>query len=314
MKTETMDWLACPWDQGSLELLSEEKENSQVTRGSLWCRRCHRQFPIEDGIPRFILKDGYVRNFSFQWKAHAKTQLDSASGFRRSEEQFRDRMDVPLDWLKGKLVLDAGCGMGRFAEIALKQGATVVGVDLSFSVDVAKKNLKGFPQAHFVQADLMRLPFAPATFDFIYSFGVLHHTPDAKRAFHLLVKLLKPGGGMSLFVYSADNKGIVYSSAFWRMFTTRLPKRLLYWLCAGSIPLYYLYRLPVIGPLGRGCLVISMEPNWRWRWLDTFDWYSARYQSKHTHAEVARWFKEAGLVDLFIGEGEVTLAGRKPRN
>lgn len=310
MRRELLAWLRCATCGESYQAAGALEEQGEIQEGTLSCRCGAR--PIRSGIPRFTQADLYAKNFSLEWKIHARTQLDSANGLTRSEKQFQSRLDIPLSQLRGKLILDAGCGTGRFAEIALKQGATVVGVDLSFSVDVAKKNLSRFPQAHFVQADLMKLPFAPATFDFIYSFGVLHHTPDAKRAFQALVRLLKPGGGMSLFVYSADNKGIVYSSAFWRIFTTRLPQRLLYWLCAGSVPLYHLYRLPLMGPLGKGCLVISMEPNWRWRWLDTFDWYSARYQSKHTHAEVARWFKEAGLVDLFIGEGEVTLSGRRP--
>lgn len=53
-------------------------------------------------------------------------------------------------------------------------------------------------------------------------------------------------------------------------------------------------------------------PNWRWRVLDMFDWYSPKYQSKHTHWEVFDWFQGEGLVNIKIGEGEVTLLGEKP--
>lgn len=282
-----------------------------MEEGALRCQ-CAQRIPIRSGIPRFKEKDDYADSFSFEWKIHAKTQLDSGNGSDRSEKQFQSRLDIPLAQLQGKLVLDAGCGMGRFAEVAARHGATVIGVDLSFAVEVARQNLKDQSGIHWVQADLMDLPFAPETFDLIYSFGVLHHTPNAKGAFSKIAPLLKPGGRMAVFVYSAYNKGIVASSALWRAWTTRLPKRLLYGLCAVSIPLYYLYRLPGIGSLGKLFFVISMEPNWRWRWLDTFDWYSAKYQSKHSHWEVASWFKEAGLEHLSVREGEITLVGTKP--
>lgn len=311
MKPALLTWLRCPACREPYQTSMAHEGAGEIQERFLRCR-CASSVPVRSGIPRFVRDDGYAGSFGFEWRMHAKTQLDSANGSGRSEEQFRARLDVPLEWLKEKLVLDAGCGMGRFAEVAAKYGATVVGVDMSVAVDVAQQNLRAWSNVHLLQAALERLPFPPATFDLIYSFGVLHHTPDARRVFLGLAPLLKPGGRMAIFVYSAYNKGVVYSSTFWRAITTRLPHRLLYWISAGSIPLYYVYRLPVVGQLVKLCLVISMEQNWRWRWLDTFDWYSARYQSKHTHAEVDGWFREAGLQNVFIGEGEVTMVGLKP--
>lgn len=311
MKPELLSWLRCPACREAYRPSVVREEVGEIREGRLQCR-CAAGIVVREGIPRFIDSDAYAGSFSFEWRVHARTQLDSANGSTRSEEQFQARLDVPVTWLKGKLVLDAGCGTGRFAEVAAKRGARVVGVDMSFAVDVAQENLRRWPYMYLLQADLMDLPFAPNTFDLIYCFGVLHHTPDASATFKALVPLLKPGGRLAIFVYSAYNKALIYSSTFWRTLTVRVPRTLLYWLCAGAVPLYYLYRVPVIGQLAKLCLVISMEPDWRWRWLDTFDWYAARYQSKHTHAEVARWFREAGLQVLFIGDGEVTVVGRKP--
>ncbi|MDD4910428.1 MAG: methyltransferase domain-containing protein [Candidatus Omnitrophica bacterium] len=310
MKKGLLDHLVCPECKGPLTLRDEVMEQAEVKTGLL-ISGCGKKFNIVDFIPRFVSEDKYVKSFSFEWQVHNRTQVDSFSGYDISSRQFQGRVDFPLSQLKGKLVLDAGCGTGRFSEVALKNGATVVGVDLSFSVDVAFKNMGRHPCAHFIQADLFNLPFAEEAFDFIFSFGVLHHTPDAAKAFRHIAGLVKPRGEMSIFVYSSYNKGIVYSSAFWRFFTTRLPKRILYYLSFIAVPLYYLYRIPVLGSICKMLFVIPMWKDWRWRVLDTFDWYSPKYQSKHTHWEVFRWFEESGFGKIKILENEITMMGTK---
>jgi len=55
----------------------------------------------------------------------------------------------------------------------------------------------------------------------------------------------------------------------------------------------------------------SSDPRFQWRVLDSFDWYSPVYQSKHTYPEVVRWFREAGLRDIVPLDDEVAVAGRK---
>lgn len=310
MKKELLAYVVCPECKGKLKVKDEVCENSEVKSGLLFCD-CGENFRIIDFIPRFVSSDNYAESFSFEWQMHSHTQVDSSSGNDVSWRQFEKRVDFPLSELSGKLVFDAGCGTGRYSEVALKNGATVIGADLSYSIDVAFNNMRKYPNAHFIQADLMNLPFYENTFDFILSFGVLHHTPDAKKVFQSIAKLLKTSGKMSIFVYSSYNKGIVYSSDFWRFFTTRMPKRLLYGLSFISVPLYYLYKIPLLGNIGKMLFVIPMWKNWRWRVLDTFDWYSPKHQSKHTHWEVFEWFKKAGLSDIEIFENEVTMMGTK---
>lgn len=274
--------------------------------------RCGLRVPIRDGIPRFVPDDGYAASFSWEWHRYNRTQLDSASGDRRSEAQFAEMLGKPLEWLRGKLVLDAGCGMGRYAEIAARYGANVVAMDFSYAVDEARRNLAKLPNVTYVQADINRPPFAPGTFDVAYSLGVLHHTPDAHAAFLKVASLVKPDGWVSMFVYSRYNRVMQHGSDIWRHLTTRMPKSILYLACAAAIPLYYVYSLPGLGWIGNVCVPISMDRQWRWRWLDTFDWYSPKYQSKHTHAEVGKWFQEAGLSDITIADVDaIAMAGRK---
>ena len=220
-------------------------------------------------------------------------------------------MDFALEELKGKLILDAGCGMGRFMEIALKYGGTVIGVDMSLAIEAAYQNLHKHSNAHFIQADIFQLPFKEGSFDFIYSLGVLHHTPDTRGAFAQLPPLLKPGGKIPVTLYAGYNKAYVYSSEFWRFFTKRFPKCLLYALAHIAIPLYYVYRLPGIGKLLSVALPISLHPRAEWRVLDTFDHYSPSYQFYFSHFQVFRWFEDQGLKDVKVLEPGVSLLGAK---
>src|SRR5437899_55166 len=116
-----------------------------------------------------------------------------------------------------------------FAEIATRWGARVVGIDLSLACEVAAKNLSE-RQANFFQADVFKLPFAPESFDYIYSIGVLHHTPDCEQAFKSLPQLLKPGGRIAIWLYSAYNPWYRMSDVY-RNWTRRMKPETLHPLC-----------------------------------------------------------------------------------
>jgi len=285
--------------------------------GGLVCVDCGQKYPLVDGVVRFVDKQQYAGSFGFQWHVHARTQLDDDKS-NRSEHNFRQRTGFRPEDLAGKLVLDVGCGMGRFADVAVRWGAHVVGVDLSLAAEVAARNLAG-RSATIMQADVFQLPFAPESFDFIYSIGVLHHTPDCERAFKVLPGLLKPGGRIAIWLYSKYNAWYRMSDVY-RKVTRRMPIRMLYTLCYGVVPLYGIHqvlkRIPVVGRTASGALAyvipMAFHPDRRWRILDTFDWYSPWYQSKHTYEEVFRWFESCGLEDLRVIEQPIAVQGRRP--
>lgn len=305
-----MEILCCPGCKGKLRLQVYESRNAQIKEGRLTCS-CGSNFRITKYIPRFVNTDTYVDSFSFEWTRHRTTQLDSANKTFESENRFKQNINFSLEDLKDKVVLDVGCGMGRFSEVTLKYGAKVVGIDLSFAVDAAFKNMGDNRNIDFIQADVFRLPFKEDSFDFIYSLGVLHHTPNPKEAFMALAKFLKPGGKISITLYSAYEKVFVWNSKLWRIFTTRLPKKVLYYLCFISVPLYYVYKIPIFGRALKLFFIISMHPNWKWRVLDTFDWYSPAYQFWFTHFEVFKWFKENNLKDIEVLEPGISFVGAK---
>jgi 2-polyprenyl-3-methyl-5-hydroxy-6-metoxy-1,4-benzoquinol methylase len=287
--------------------------------GGLACVGCGRKYPRITGVVRFVDAEHYAGSFGFQWQEFRQTQLDNDES-RRSEKDFRRRTGFEPEDLAGKLVLDVGCGMGRFAEIATRWGARVVGVDLSVAAEVAEENLKETAgQAVFFQADVFHLPFAPESFDYIYSLGVLHHTPNCKAAFEALPRLLKPGGRIAVWLYSRYHNWYRMSDVY-RKVTRRMSPRLLHKLCYGVVPLYGVHRvlrkIPLVGRTASGALAyaipMSFNPDPKWRVLDTFDWYSPWYQSKHTYEEVFRWFESCGLENLRVVEQPIAVQGQKP--
>jgi ubiquinone/menaquinone biosynthesis C-methylase UbiE len=275
-----------------------------------WRCPCGARFPLTAGVARFVSSEHYADSFGYQWNTFATAQLDSANGTTRSREAFHLKTGIDPAGLRGARVLDAGCGMGRFAEVCAAAGAEVHAVDLSRAVDAAAANLRRFSLASFYQSDIMNLPFVDGTFDLVYSIGVLHHTPDTRRAFLALTRLVKPGGAIAIWVYATRLK-LMVGGELLRLLTPRMPKTMLMNASRVAIPLYRVHRLPVVGRLTTVLFPTSMDPDPEWRWLDTFDWYAPRYQWKHSYAEVESWFREAGLTDLTRQAFPVSVRGRR---
>ncbi|MBI4538168.1 MAG: class I SAM-dependent methyltransferase [Gemmatimonadetes bacterium] len=103
----------------------------------------------------------------------------------------------------GQRLLEVGCGLGTDLRQFAAGGARVIGVDLSRrSVALAREHFRIFDSAgHFLQSDCEHLPFADACFDVVYSFGVLHHTPDTRAAIGECYRVLRPGGIFMVMLY-----------------------------------------------------------------------------------------------------------------
>ena len=293
LPTDLLPLLCCPACKSSLEAAPQ----------GFRCAACGKDFPEIRGVVRFVDSQNYADSFGYQWKRFSKTQLHP----ERSERNFRNKARMREEDVRGKLVLDVGCGMGRFAEVATRWGGRVVGVDLSEAAEVAASNLDGRDFVAF-QTDVFSLPFKHETFDCIYSIGVLHHTPNCEAAFKSLVPYLKPGGCIAIWLYSGYNKWYRLSDEY-RKITHRIPVKYLHaFLRVAVPPIYWLGRglraTPIIGaPLAALLQYVfpvnqSLYPEIRV--LDTLDWYSPKYQSKHTYEEVVRWFEACGLERLTV--------------
>jgi SAM-dependent methyltransferase len=311
MNPKLLDILVCP-DTGEplgLEVQEYDSQQDQVRTGRL-VSPSGKVYPILNSIPRFVDTDEYAGNFSMQWHLHKTTQYATESN-PFSRLQFQEVSGWRPEDLRGKRILDAGCGSGRFTEILRECGAEVVGVDLSFAIDAAWQVIGDRENVNLVQASIFSLPFRPGCFDYIWSYGVLMATPDTRRAFACVADKIRPGGQIAIWIYSNYSKWASFCSDQLRCITVHLPKRVLYALCWLSVPLYFVYKIPVIGYALRNTFVISMRSRWRWRILETFDWYSPAYQWKHRYPEVSEWFRQEALELVHVSKIPIGMVGRK---
>jgi 2-polyprenyl-3-methyl-5-hydroxy-6-metoxy-1,4-benzoquinol methylase len=277
----------------------------------LICPSCSKGFPVVGEIPRFVPKENYAESFGLQWHRFASTQIDSKVGTNRSEVRFREETLWNEKNLTGKLVLDAGCGSGRFSEIALKLGASLIAVDYSSAVEVSKQNLSA-PDKLIVQADLAALPILDQTFDFIYCIGVLQHTSEPARIVKELLRCLKIGGEITLTFYENSSWHVLwYSKYIVRPFTKRIPKALLLKVIEKTSLLWFpltsfLFSLP--GNLSRGFRFLIPIANYvEYKYtspkiardeaiLDTFDMLSPSYDRPIKKSEIQSWISESGIT------------------
>ena len=330
MKPRLLDHPRCPECFSTLRLdnpLRGPGHPEEILGGSLACTGCSAAYPVRSGVPSFVERSGHDArtrsSFGYLWTQSAK-RGDPPQRYHL--EQMRD--SLPLPPLKG-LVLDAGCGEGIDLVNASKApGAELIGVELSDGgAQVSFERAAGYPAAHVVQADLARLPFAPETFDFIYSYGVLHHMPDPAAGMRELSRALKPGASAAIYLYEdfSDRRGLwrwlLAAVNRSRAVTTVLPHRLLYALCAAGSPLVWLlftvpHTLLNLLPPARGIAASFPFRHGTGPFSltgDLYDRFSAPVEKRYNSASAVSLLKESGLEQVATRKNRGwMLLGNKP--
>jgi SAM-dependent methyltransferase len=193
-----------------------------------------------------------------------------------------------------------------------------VGMDISPAVDVARSRLGYIANTHFVQADALRPPFRPATFDTIIAEGVLHHTPSTRDALLVARELLKPGGELHFYVYRRKSPIREYTDDYVRDALAGMSPseawvalepltRLGQALAAANATVVVPQDVEVLG-IPAGEHDVQRLVYWHFAklfWNEdltfeenhhmNFDWYSPRYSHRQTESEIREWCRDAGL-------------------
>ena len=255
---------------------------------ALPCPVCGASSPIVKGVPR-LAGEAYVESFGRQWNRYDVARPDEDAAV------FRVKTGWEPESLRGRLVLDAGCGGGRYARLLGEHGAKLVGVDLSAAVEKAASLCAEMPDVLIAQADLLDLPLKEESFDFAFSIGVMHHSPDPRKAFAQVASKVKPGGRLAVWLYRKNIPPQEWINSGLRVITTRMPPRMLETISAG---MGAIGSVPVLNKTLNKVANFSNHPDWTLRVCDNFDWYAPKYQSHHTVAELSRWFAEEGFGEL----------------
>ncbi len=290
-------------------------------------------YPITNGIPRFVLPaDAAQRqtenSFGFKWNRRetydSPAMLTATRAWLVQRYGFKDVGEMQDYFAGRRWMLDAGCGSGFTASCWMtpewRNGgqAEWIGADISSAIDVAQERLGAMPGTHFIQADMMHLPFRPGTFDTVFSEGALHHTPSTEQALKALAQLVRPGGEVLFYVYRKKGPIREFADDWIREHVSRMDPEEAW---AALRPLTKLGQalaelrtevtvpedIPYLG-IKAGRYDVQRLVYWHfaklfWRpectfdenHLVNFDWYHPRYAHRHTRGEIERWCDEAGL-------------------
>lgn len=293
------------------------------------------RFPYVRDIPRFVSSDNYAAAFGSQWKAFRKTQLDSFTGTTITRDRLQRCLGGSLDVVCGKLVLEAGCGAGRFTQILVEAGANVFACDLSDAVEANYDNCSGFQRYFCCQAEIARLPVMPGQFDVVVCLGVIQHTPHPEKTLQSLAEHLNPGGWLVIDHYTGITL-LRATQSLLRKFLLRRSPAFTLRFCAALVkllwPLHrYCWRIrstrsralallraaflrlsPVLdyhysyAELGDGLLK-------SWAILDTHDALTDYYKHTRTLEEIVESLKSLGLTEISASYGGNGIEARARR-
>ncbi len=233
--------------------------------------------------------------FYNQWKTWGRSERIYGFTDNEARDWFLTDLtskDVDADYFKGKIVLEIGCGHGRFVKILNSLCDEYVAIDLGPSVELAREITQDRPNVHIIQANAMFPPLKDESFDYAWSHGVLHHTPSTKEAFKAVSRLPKrQTGRFYIWVYHKGGFIWEYGNRFVRSITTKLPSGLLKLISYMTVPLLYL-----IPAYNKKVNISNMS--WSECALSTHDWLAPKYQWHHTPEEVMSWFVEQGYHNI----------------
>ena len=314
-----------------------------VESGVLLCKSCMCMFPIMDGLPillcyrtpmharflerhpsrdigpyaeyRFLEREpasgerAVMDSFSKEWLDYDYDGVIWEMSYDDHETRFQKEIGSVLSEPGVRNFLEVGCGLGITTYLAHKNaGVDAVGLDLSLAVWKACRHYRTNPFLHFVEASVFAMPFAPGSFDLIYSRGVLHHTASTEKAFEFVAPLCRPGGTVYIWVYGVGS----ISETMFRRAVYGLERALRPALSAtpNSLPAkIFLTAMGAAYVVFNGMRRVfnpAIQPLTVARGVHAArDRFTPKYAHRHEVQEVTGWFKRAGFDHLEVVDWKV---------
>jgi ubiquinone/menaquinone biosynthesis C-methylase UbiE len=292
--------------------LNIENDNLVDSQGS--------RFPIINGVPRIAELDNYTENFGVQWNKFDKTQLDrETDGLDLSRLRFFAETNWDKEDLYGKDILEVGSGAGRFSKVVLEHTkGTLYSVDYSDAVTANFRNNGCISpeRFHLYQASIYEMPFPDNSFDKVFCFGVLQHTPDFDASIKALISKAKPGGEIVVDFYPIKGWWTKINAKYiLRPITRRMSHDRLFhlieknadWLIKAQLILLKIHLgviarfLPIVDFKTLPMLSLNSEQFREWVILDTFDMFSPMHDHPQRVKKVAQMFQRHGANITFAG-------------
>jgi SAM-dependent methyltransferase len=328
MHSRFIQFLQCPHTEQNLILVDGEiTAQGFIYEGILKTEDVSKSYYIKNGLPVFVPEDGYASSFGTEWKTWPKVQFESEN-IGKPMEGYTKRMlenitQYPAN-LQEKIIVEFGCGSGRFIEVLRNKHAIVAGIEITQAAEVANEIFKNDPNVLIVKADLLKPPFKNKTFTDAYTIGVLHHTPTPQQGINEMKRVVKEGGTITCRVYSKGGFYGYTSVLIFRFIYKILNK---FFSINTTNSLYFAYakfsakhlysvfnvlrKIPLLGKaiaqiMEKFFLVSVNLPDYNWRVLDIFDATTPTHATTHTPAQVKSWFENAGLLNIINTKGANT--------
>ena len=303
-----------------IKLINPRTKQELDKKGNFLIDSTGQQYPIIKNIPRICESSSYADSFGFQWNKFDQIQLDGeANSFNISKRRFFQETNWRPEDLAEKDILEVGSGAGRFSRVILRDTiANLWSVDYSNAVEVNYKNNKSINPDRFniFQASIYELPFPDNSFDYVFCFGVLQHTPNFESSLDALVSKLKTGGELVIDFYAINGWWTkVHAKYILRPVTKRMEHGQLLKLISYNIGWLILFsrllRFFHLGFLTRFLPIVDLSTipssltasDFReWAVLDTFDMFSPQHDHPRRINDVKSLLEQKGVSVTFAGK------------
>jgi SAM-dependent methyltransferase len=310
-----------------MQIIAASEENTAIEEGILFAAK-DWFFPIVGGIPRLTVEAfrdyedffrlhlpdyssrrqeleqkypeliAYIQkknkrtkdSFSLEWSLYDYQQDRTwEAGKEEMLRRFLEETDQQPGSLAGMMIFDAGCGNGQLDSLIAGQGAIIMAMDISLSIERAYRQ-NTHPDAWYLQGDLQFPPIVASLFDLVHCSGVLHHTNDTELSFKCVASCVRPGGKLSVWLYHprADRLHNLFNRI--RSFTSRLPLRWQYRLLyVTALPVSYIWKR-----------LKGNRQNKREMMIALMDQLSPEFRREHTPDETAGWYAQQDYHDIRV--------------